>query len=178
MLQHGATQVYAVDVGYGQLDWKLRQDPRVVVMEKTHILKLDPASLAPPPSMASVDVSFISLKKVLPHVTRCLQAGPSDAKTIVALVKPQFEYKDYCAPKGFQGVVTDNDDLVTILTALIGDLVALLAGWTICNLAESPIRGPKGNREFLLHLAAATNPEPALPEELTAQIQRLVFTAM
>ncbi len=147
LLQHGASHVHAVDVGYGQLDWSLRDNGQVTVFEKTHILRLDPALLDPAPSMAVVDVSFISLKKVLPGVVQCLSGD-----VIIALLKPQFEYLDYCAIQGFDGVVKHSTDHLTILKGVIQDLEILLPGWSLLNLTESSIQGPKGNREFLLLL--------------------------
>ncbi len=153
LLQSGAVRVYAVDVGYGQLDWKIRQDERVVVFEKTHINTLQPEQLSPSPSLAVVDVSFISLKKVIQPIARLLQPQSELLPLeIIALVKPQFEYMDYCQPKGFNGVVTRLEDLETILTRLFEDLALLLPDWDIVNAIESPIKGPKGNREFLIHL--------------------------
>jgi 23S rRNA (cytidine1920-2'-O)/16S rRNA (cytidine1409-2'-O)-methyltransferase len=150
LLQHGAAYVYAVDVGYGQLDWKLRQDNRVTVFERTHILTLE-ANLEPVPTLAVVDVSFISLKKVLPKVASCLSLSEVNApKQIIALVKPQFEYRDYCNPKGFQGIVTDSSDLRVILTSLTQDLLMLLTEWRLVDMTASPIHGAKGNREFLV----------------------------
>jgi 23S rRNA (cytidine1920-2'-O)/16S rRNA (cytidine1409-2'-O)-methyltransferase len=175
LLQHGATFVHAVDVGYGQLDWKLRQDSRVKVWEKTHINTLTLEQLDPAPTVAVVDVSFISLKKVLPHVVRCLQ-GPSFA--IIALVKPQFEYKDYCAPKGFKGVVTDSADLETILLGVIQGLAEELPMLCFTGIAESPIQGPKGNREFLLYAQGQSvlseGGSPFL-DNLVEQVHPLVF---
>ncbi len=154
LLQHGAERVHAVDVGSGQLDWKLRQDPRVHVLEKTHIAHLDPGVLIPPPSMAVVDVSFISLKKVLPNTVRCLAQNSGEMElTLVALIKPQFEYLDYCDIGGFDGVVTQSEHHRVILNGVLEDIHSLLPEWSLLGLSESPIQGPKGNREFLLWLS-------------------------
>jgi 23S rRNA (cytidine1920-2'-O)/16S rRNA (cytidine1409-2'-O)-methyltransferase len=161
LLQHEAAFVHAVDVGYGQFDWKLRQDKRVSVQERTHILDVPPESLQPPPNLAVVDVSFISLKKVLPKVTQLLSG---EGQVPEALLKPQFEYRDYCSLKGFKGVVTRVGDLRTILQGVTDDLTALLPGWHLVDLSESPIQGPKGNREFLIHLRQML--ERLLPEEI------------
>ncbi len=153
LLQHGAARVYAVDVGYGQLAWSLRNDPRVAVLERQHIAALPPESLSPPPSLAVVDVSFISLKKVLPHVLPCLSPrAASEALQLIALIKPQFEYLDYCSLSGFKGVVHQQADIETILTGLCADLARLLPTCVISAPVESPLQGPKGNREFFILL--------------------------
>lgn len=146
LLQAGAQKVYAIDVGYGQLDWRLRQDERVTVMERTHIRDVKLDDLQPSPTFCCIDVSFISLKKVLPGVQALLHAPAVG----VALVKPQFEYKDYCQPKGFKGIVTQAEDLKTILTGLLSDLTSQLPQFHLIGLTDSPIKGAKGNREFLL----------------------------
>jgi len=139
LLQAGAVRVYAVDVGYGQLDWKLRQDSRVVVMEKTNIRRL--TELPEQPELATIDVSFISLTKVLEPVTRLL------APEIIALVKPQFEAGPKAAPKG---VVRDVAVHHRVLDVILGHAREL--GWRARGLVASPLLGPAGNREFLLWL--------------------------
>jgi 23S rRNA (cytidine1920-2'-O)/16S rRNA (cytidine1409-2'-O)-methyltransferase len=142
LLQHGALRVYAVDVGYGVLDYGLRQDERVVVMERTNARDLDP--LPERCDLATVDVSFIGLEKVLPGVCRSLRPGAE----VVALVKPQFQARR--EEVGKKGVVKD----VQVHVAVIGRVVA----WTsqhdlrLLNLTTSPLLGPAGNREFFLHL--------------------------
>lgn len=144
LLQRGARKVYAVDVGYGQLAWKLRQDPRVVNLEKTNIRYLEPDSLAEPPGLAVIDASFISLDKVLPPTLRLIRQGGA----VVALIKPQFEVGKGEVGKG--GVVRDEGkhrDVVASVVALAESL-----GLVVCGVTESPILGPKGNREFLIHL--------------------------
>ncbi len=151
LLQAGAARVYAIDVGRGQLDWKLRQDPRVVVMEKTNIRYL--TALPERPELAAVDVSFISLSKVLEPVTGLLlgseQVGEGAGwPQMVALVKPQFEAGPKGAPKG---VVRDPEVHKRVLLAATGHAREL--GWAARGLVESPITGPAGNREFLLWLA-------------------------
>ncbi|MFI5267838.1 MAG: TlyA family RNA methyltransferase [Chloroflexota bacterium] len=142
LLQAGAARVYAVDVGYGQLDWKLRQDQRVIVREKTNIRYL--ADLPERPELATIDVSFISLTKVLEPVTRLL------APEVIALVKPQFEAGPKAAPKG---VVRDAAVHRRVLDAVLGHARDL--GWQARGLVASPLLGPAGNREFLLWLDRA-----------------------
>ena len=144
LLQRGAAKIFAVDVGYGQLAWKLRQDPRVVNMEKTNIRYLTADKLAESPDLAVVDASFISLDKVLPATIGLLDARGQ----IVALIKPQFEVGRGEVGKG--GVVRDpakHRDVILGIQALSESLELEVLGIT-----ESPILGPKGNREFLIHL--------------------------
>lgn len=149
LLQHGAARVYAVDVGYGQLAWKLREDPRVVVLEKTNIRHLQPDQLDPLPDLAVIDASFISLNLVLPP-TLALLARPAE---VVALVKPQFEVGKGAVGKG--GIVRDpklHDEVLRKMQALATELGAELLG--IC---DSPITGADGNREFLMGLKTRSN---------------------
>jgi len=144
LLQRGASKVYAVDVGYGQLAWKLREDPRVVVLEKTNIRHLQPEQLDPLPDLAVIDASFISLNLVLPPTLALLQR-PAE---VVALVKPQFEVGKGAVGKG--GIVRDpkqHDEVLQRMEALALELGAELLG--IC---DSPITGADGNREFLMGL--------------------------
>ena len=144
LLQRGARRVIAVDVGYGQLAWKLREDPRVLSLEKTNIRHLEPGMLPEFPDLAVIDASFISLDKVLPPTLRLLGAGA----VIVALIKPQFEVGRGQVGKG--GVVRDekkHQEVVEAVTALAQSL-----GLQVLGLCESPILGPKGNKEFLIHL--------------------------
>jgi len=144
LLQRGASKVYAVDVGYGQLAWKLREDPRVVVLEKTNIRNLGPELLDPLPDLAVIDASFISLNLVLPPTLALLQR-PAE---VVALVKPQFEVGKGAVGKG--GIVRDpkqHDEVLQRMEALAAELEAELLG--IC---DSPITGADGNREFLMGL--------------------------
>ena len=144
LLQRGAARVFAVDVGYGQLAWKLRQDERVVNLEKTNIRHLQPEMLATVPDMAVIDASFISLDKVLPATIRLIRPRGS----IVALIKPQFEVGRGLVGKG--GVVRDSD-----LHRKVIDNVCVLAEsllLTVHGVVESPILGPKGNREFLIYM--------------------------
>ena len=148
LLQRGACHVVAVDVGYGQLDWKLRQDQRVQMLEKTNIRDLQPEQLETQPSLGVVDTSFISLKKVLPPLSQLLR---TDAE-IIALLKPQFEHRDYLDSVGFKGVVRGAESHRAIITGVLNDLSNLLPDWQLSGLDYSPITGPKGNIEFLLYL--------------------------
>lgn len=149
LLQHGARKVIAVDVGYGQLDWKLRNDPRVEVHERTNIRGITPELLSEAPSFATFDLSFISLKKVLPPVIKCLKSGFE----LVALVKPQFEAGKGNVGSG--GVVRDPETHRQVLADIWE--YAESQGLTVKGLTESGIRGPKGNVEFLIHLADGRN---------------------
>lgn len=145
LLQRGASMVFAVDVGYGQLAWKLRGDSRVVNMERTNIRDLNPGELIPCPDLAVIDASFISLAKVLPSTLDLLQARAD----IVVLVKPQFEVGKGRVGKG--GIVRD-----PALHQMVIDNVqqsAVDLGLEIVATCESPVLGAKGNREFLMHLA-------------------------
>jgi len=142
LLQHGAARVYAVDVGYGQLDWRLRQDPRVILLERTNIRYLE--TLPEAPSLAVIDVSFISLRLVLPVVWRLIAPGAQ----VLALVKPQFEVGQGQVGKG--GVVRDP----ALRQAVLDNLTAWATaqGWQVLGQTTSPIRGPAGNVEFFLLL--------------------------
>ena len=144
LLQHGAERVYAVDVGYGQLAWKLRRDPRVVVIERTNVRHMPADALPDPVDLVTIDVSFISLKIVVPAVERFMKPDAS----ILALIKPQFEVGKGQVGKG--GVVREP----ALHRQVIDDLTDFFA--TIKLRAEtvypSPLLGPKGNREFFILL--------------------------
>ena len=144
MLQNGAAKVYAIDVGYGQLDWKLRTDARVVNMERTNIRNVTPEMLGQLLDFASIDVAFISLDKVLPVVRRLLTSDGA----VIALIKPQFEAGKERVGKN--GVVRDpqvHEDVIRqVLT------VAETQGFIPAGLTFSPVKGPKGNIEYLLYL--------------------------
>ncbi len=144
LLQHGAAKVFAVDVGYGQLAWSLRQDPRVVNLERRNIRSLAPDELIPTPSLAVIDASFISLTLVIPHVISLIV----DKGEIVALVKPQFEVGKGRVGKG--GVVRDP----ALHAEVLADLQARADNWQleVKGVTESPLRGPKGNKEFFLYV--------------------------
>jgi len=144
LLEQGAVKVYAVDVGHGQLDSKLRADGRVVVMEKTNARNLPVDSFPESPDLATVDVSFISLEKVLPSVFGVLT---SQGEAIV-LVKPQFEVGKGQVGKG--GVVRDGSHHRAVIARVAR--FAVLHGWHVRGVTASPLRGPKGNREFFLLL--------------------------
>ncbi len=144
LIQHGAGRVIAVDVGYGQLDWKLLKDPKVNVLDKTNIRFLKPAHLDAPVHGAVIDVSFISLKLVVPSVSALLERHAF----IIALVKPQFEVGKGQVGKG--GVVRDSllhQEVIENLTRFFESLE-----WTVHGCIPSPLLGPKGNREFLLYM--------------------------
>lgn len=152
LLQRGAAKVWAVDVGQGQLAWKLRNDPRVVVMEKTNARDLSPAKFPvpfTPPDLAVIDCSFISLKRILPATVALLRPSAK----IVALIKPQFEAGKAEADKG-AGVIRDPAIHERVLRELRG-FVEGLRGWQWRGVTESPLRGPAGNVEFLVLLENA-----------------------
>ena len=141
LLARGAARVYAVDVGRGQLHARLREDKRVVSLEATDIRTLDPTALAPVPDFATIDVSFISLKLVLPALDRLLRQPAH----LIALIKPQFE----AGPKHVKkGIVRD-----AAMHAAVCEEIAALAstlGWTVAGIIPSPIEGGEGNKEFLM----------------------------
>lgn len=141
LLTRGAKKVYSIDVGYGQLAWKLRQDPRVVCMERTNIRKVTPDMLDDVPEFAVIDVSFISLKLVLPVVAQLL----NEHGRIACLIKPQFEAGK--GKVGKKGVVREPEIHLDVLNAFIEN--AHEAGFHVYNLTFSPIKGPEGNIEFL-----------------------------
>lgn len=141
LLTRGARKVYSIDVGYGQLAWKLRQDPRVVCMERTNIRKVTPDMLDDVPEFAVIDVSFISLKLVLPVVAQLL----NEHGRIACLIKPQFEAGK--GKVGKKGVVREPEIHLDVLNAFIEN--AHEAGFHVYNLTFSPIKGPEGNIEFL-----------------------------
>lgn len=143
LLQRGAKRVYAIDVGYGQLAWRLRQDPRVVVMERVNVRYVE--SLPEPIDLATVDVSFISLELVLPNVIGWLKP----VGDIIALIKPQFEAGPAEVGKG--GVVKDHQVHRAVLRKILG--WAVEHGLAVRGLIMSPLRGPAGNVEFLAHLS-------------------------
>ncbi len=151
MLQNGAVKVYSVDVGHGQLAWKLRNDERVVCMEKTNIRYVTPEDIPDRIQFASIDVSFISLTKVLGPVRELL----TDDGQIVCLIKPQFEAGR--EKVGKKGVVREKSTHLEVIEAVIA--FAKSIGFGILNLEFSPIKGPEGNIEYLLYLQ--NHPEQA-----------------
>ena len=144
MLQHGAAKVYAIDVGYGQLAWKLRQDSRVVNMERTNIRNVTRDMIDDDLDFASIDVAFISLDKVLPVAFELL----SEAGEVVALIKPQFEAGRENVGK--KGVVKDKNIHIEVIERVLN--VAEGIGFKVKDLSFSPIKGPEGNIEYLIHL--------------------------
>ena len=144
MLQNGAVKVYSIDVGYGQLDWKLRNDQRVVCMEKTNIRYVLPENLQEPADFSSIDVSFISLTKVLLPVRNLL----TENGEIVCLIKPQFEAGR--EKVGKKGVVRDPAVHLEVIEKVMG--YAQSIALEPAHLSFSPIKGPEGNIEYLLHL--------------------------
>ena len=154
MLQNGAVKVYSVDVGHGQLAWKLRQDPRVVCMEKTNIRYVVPEDIQEPPAFVSIDVSFISLTKVLPPVKQLMTPDGQ----IVCLIKPQFEAGR--EKVGKKGVVRDravHEEVIEKIADFAGSI-----GFELLNLEFSPVKGPEGNIEYLLHLQNHGDDTPRL----------------
>lgn len=146
LLQHGARRVYAVDVAYGQLSWKLRQDDRVVVLERCNARELTTAIIPEKLDLAVIDASFISIKTLLPPLLPLL----STTKTIVALIKPQFEVPKENVGKG--GVVRsaeDHQDVIEDISAF-GTTLQL----SVNGVVQSPVLGPKGNKEFLIYFSS------------------------
>ncbi len=165
LLQHGAARVYAIDVGKGVLHWKLRNDPRVVVMERTNARYVE--VLAEPVALVTIDASFISLKVLLPVIQGWFGEGGGD---VVALIKPQFEAGRREAARG-RGVIRDPAVHRRVLQEVLS--FAQQAGYGVRGLVRSPVRGPKGNVEFLAWLALGADPVPS--SVLTQWIDREVF---
>ncbi len=150
-LQNGAARVYAIDVGYGQLAWKLRSDERVVNMERTNVRYLEADSLPEKVDVATIDVAFISLDKVLPAVKKII----ADDGIVIALIKPQFEAGKENVGK--KGVVRDPQVHLTVINNVIATAGGL--GFKIAGLDYSPVKGPEGNIEYLLYLKNAADAE-------------------
>jgi len=156
-LQHGAVYVYAIDVGYNQLDWSLRQDDRVQVMERTNFRYTQPSDLnGPAPTFASIDVSFISLKLILPALSALL--APESG--VVALIKPQFEAGR--EKVGKSGVVRDESVHLEVLRTIVGAAAEL--GYSLQSITFSPITGGEGNIEFLAYWKWSGEPNASVPE--------------
>ena len=155
LLQQGAAKVFAIDVGYGQLAWKIRSDPRVVVMERTNIRYVTPEELGEPLDLSVIDVSFISLRIVLPAIQKLLKPTGQ----VLCLIKPQFEAGK--EKVGKKGVVRDP----AVHQEVLQDFVALADSlhFTIRDLTFSPVKGPEGNIEFLAHLSMQPGQE-TLPD--------------
>lgn len=160
LLQNGAKQVFAIDVGYGQLAWSIRTDPRVVCMERTNIRYVTPEQLGTPVQLAVIDVSFISLRIVLPAVKALLSADGQ----IICLIKPQFEAGKENVGK--KGVVRDPAVHQAVLYSFLQ--LADELQMTVCNLTFSPVKGPEGNIEFLGHLSML--PEGAVIPDTAALV--------
>ncbi len=164
LLRNGAGRVYAVDVGYGQLDWRLRNDPRVIVMERTNARYLTADDLLYRPQLAVMDVSFISIQLIIPALTAIM----GEQGRIVSLIKPQFEAgKDFV---GKNGVVREKSTHVRVLRD-VAEFVAKM-GWHINGFTWSPIKGPAGNIEFLTDIVKAG--DETITEEM---INRIVTEA-
>jgi 23S rRNA (cytidine1920-2'-O)/16S rRNA (cytidine1409-2'-O)-methyltransferase len=145
LLQRGATRIYAIDVGYGQFDWRLRKDSRVVLLERTNIRYVDHAAVPEPIDVAVIDVSFISLTLVLPSIVHLLNRSA----VIVALVKPQFEVGKGQVGRG--GIVRDDAQRETVTEKVIACAAQL--GFQLKGMLDSPVIGRKGNREILVGFA-------------------------
>jgi len=145
LLQNGAVKVYAVDVGHGQLHYKMQQDERVINLEKTHVRLLTPEIIPESVDVLVMDTSFISLERVLPPSWPFLKVGG----WCVALIKPQFEVEPKCLKKG---VVRDDNIRQQAVDKIVSFVQSELAGVEVVGITESPIHGPKGNVEFLLGL--------------------------
>lgn len=169
MLQNGACRVYAIDVGHGQFDWRLRNDPRVVCLEKTNIRYVTHELVPDEIALSSIDVSFISLSRVLPAVRGLLKPGGE----VVALIKPQFEAGR--EKVGKHGVVRDR--LVHEEVIRNAFRYAHENAFSVRNLTWSPIRGPEGNIEYLYDLSAGTAGEPAGAEYPADRIRETVDAA-
>lgn len=169
MLQNGAKHVYAIDVGYGQLDWKLRNDPRVTVMERTNARFLELSWFPLPITFASIDVSFISLRLILPPLFACLPEGGE----VVALIKPQFEAGR--SEIGKNGVVRD----AAVHERVIREMLAFSEsiGFTVCGLSFSPITGPKGNVEFLLYISKGCTKNVPEMHKIAESVSEIVKNA-
>jgi len=157
LLQQGAKKVYAIDVGYGQLAWSIRSDPRVVVMERTNVRNVTPEMIGEPLDLSVVDVSFISLRLVLPVIRELL--GPNGQ--VLCLIKPQFEAGK--EKVGKKGVVRELSTHVEVLEQFLETASSL--GFTVADLTYSPVKGPEGNIEFLGHLTVT----PVTPKPFTAR---------
>jgi len=150
LLQQGASKVFAIDVGYGQLDWKIRSDPRVVVMERTNVRYVTPEQLGEPLDLSVIDVSFISLKIVLPVIKTFLKPTGQ----VLCLIKPQFEAgKEKVGKKGVVRDPATHKEVLDNFVALANEL-----NFNILGLTFSPVKGPEGNIEFLGHLTLDDKP--------------------
>ena len=166
MLQNGAVKVYSIDVGHGQLAWSLRNDERVICMEKTNFRYMQPGDIEDEPDFASVDVSFISLTKILPPAYALIK---NDAE-MVCLIKPQFETTR--EKVGKKGVVRDAKVHEEVILSVLE--FASSIGFQILGLTFSPIRGPEGNIEYLVHIKKQDVPATYNEEEFKALAKDIV----
>lgn len=165
LLQNGAAHVYAIDVGYGQLDWKLRNDPRVTVMERTNARYLTADDLPLRPTLGVMDVSFISITKILPAAAAIM----GENGEFISLIKPQFEAgRDRVGKKG---VVRDAQVHLDVVKEILHFIDADM-GWTAQNLSFSPIKGPEGNIEFLVHILPKERAMHSVTEQEAAEVVR------
>ena len=163
LLQNGAAHVYAIDVGYGQLDWKLRNDPRVTVMERTNARYLTADDLPLRPTLGVMDVSFISITKILPAAAAIM----GENGEFISLIKPQFEAgRDRVGKKG---VVRDAQVHLDVVKEILHFIDADM-GWTAQNLSFSPIKGPEGNIEFLVHILPKERATHSVTEQEAAEV--------
>jgi 23S rRNA (cytidine1920-2'-O)/16S rRNA (cytidine1409-2'-O)-methyltransferase len=166
MLQNGATKVFSIDVGYGQLAWKLRQDERVVCMERTNIRYVTLEDIGEPADFASIDVSFISLKLVLPKAKELLREGGE----VIALIKPQFEAgREKVGKKGVVREKSTHSEVIDMVSRF-----ALENGFEILELDFSPIKGPEGNIEYLIHLKSTDAKNMFDVEKYKIKIEEIV----
>lgn len=165
LLQNGAAHVYAIDVGYGQLDWKLRNDPRVTVMERTNARYLTADDLPLRPTLGVMDVSFISITKILPAAAAIM----GENGEFISLIKPQFEAgRDRVGKKG---VVRDTQVHLDVVKEILHFIDADM-GWAAQNLSFSPIKGPEGNIEFLVHILPKERATHSVTEQEAAEVVR------
>lgn len=165
LLQNGAAHVYAIDVGYGQLDWKLRNDPRVTVLERTNARYLTADDLPLRPTLGVMDVSFISITKILPAAAAIM----GENGEFISLIKPQFEAgRDRVGKKG---VVRDAQVHLDVVKEILHFIDADM-GWTAQNLSFSPIKGPEGNIEFLVHILPKERATHSVTEQEAAEVVR------
>jgi 23S rRNA (cytidine1920-2'-O)/16S rRNA (cytidine1409-2'-O)-methyltransferase len=166
MLQNGATKVFSIDVGYGQLAWKLRQDERVVCMERTNIRYVTLEDIGEPADFVSIDVSFISLKLVLPKAKELLREGGE----VIALIKPQFEAgREKVGKKGVVREKSTHSEVIDMVSRF-----ALENGFEILELDFSPIKGPEGNIEYLIHLKSTDAKNMFDVEKYKIKIEEIV----
>ena len=171
LLQNGAAHVYAIDVGYGQLDWKLRNDPRVTVMERTNARYLKPKDLPLQPTLGVMDVSFISITKILPSAAAIM----GEKGEFISLIKPQFEAgRDRVGKKGVVREAQVHLDVVKEILSFIDQDMQ----WTAQNLSFSPIKGAEGNIEFLVHILPKSRATRSVTPEEAAEVVRQAHEAL